>query len=368
MNTIIKITFYILLIIFSNNLFGQNNLYNFSAKFEYSKSSETNWGVKKIFWNELNNTSYYNLITYSSNLRTEIGVNLFLLNNPQYHREANINYNKIIVLPHIRQKYKSLFASIGYNYSVASIKFKDYPGGWLFLLPPSKIYEQSFFIDAGMQLKLTGNQYLELLLGYEKLKYTHVVEKIPEPIIDYTQQNYFLKIQTLTSNIKFSEVKLLNMNEMQQKPWLLSTQNHILFKKDTISNNVLFYMKSHFYLGKFITDKIIFGAKISNEYEKYDETFTERYFLITPELKYLFFKSFFAGISYELGFLKTSEKYLQQSFSASIGNYLKLTNKSILETNIFYSYDTLFVGKYQAKYGNQINMRIGLVFQLLILL
>jgi len=361
-----KITLIFILIVFSHNLLGQNSLYNIFAKSSFTKTSETTFGEHSTYENSIVISNFNKLLKYSG-CTLFIGINPVFVNLSDYSKVGVLFSNQLKINPSLRIQRKNIFVSIGYKYSILSIKTKDYPGSWTFLLPPSKIFEQGVFIDAGIQLKLKENQYLEFSLGYEKLKYKQIIEQIPDPIIDYTQQDYFFKIQTLSSNIKFSKIRLLNSNEIQQKPWMFFLNSQLYKRKDTIYNNISFETKSRLYFGKFVTNKATFTTEMSYGYKKYDKTFSERFLLIEPELKYLFYKSFFTGVSYEFGFFKTNEKYLVQSFSASVGNYLKLTNNSILETKMFYSYETLLVGKYQPEYGNQINNRIGFILRSLVL-
>ena len=149
-----KIMLILILIIYSNNLFGQASLYNLSASFRLKKTSETNLGKTTFYWNEINNTSFYNLFTYSKNFRTEIGLHLFFLNYSKFNREGEIYFNKLKDIPTIRQRYKFLFFSVSYYCKITTIKSVDYPGGYLMLVPPTNKYERGFYIDAGIQLKI----------------------------------------------------------------------------------------------------------------------------------------------------------------------------------------------------------------------
>jgi len=364
------ITLFVLLIIYSNNLFAQYNLYNFSARFEYAKRSENSLGKGKMFWNEVNVTDYYNLFNYSNNFKTEIGFDVFLLYNPRFNKEAKIYYNEAMAFSKIRQKYKSLFCSVAYYYKIGTIKAIDYPGGATLFMPYTKMIEQGLFIDAGIQLEFAEKQYIEITLGYERLRYTDVVDGLPKPVKDYTQHNYFMKAQTLSSNLRFSDISVLKTSDIEQQPRLMFLRSQLYMKIDTsTNNNRLFDSKCQLYFGKFIASKSILGLNIFLNYHEYDDTYATRSFIISPEFKYLFLKSFFTDVSYNFGFQKNEVNFLLQSISIGVGNYLKLTNKTILETRLFYSNETIFVGKYKKlfPYGNQINNRIGLIFKMLIL-
>ncbi len=358
-----KIQLVISLFLINIFLYGQTdtipkNIFSFSSSFEAGLIQNTIFGTKKTLINEIESSYYHHLYDISNDLTLNLGLKVHGLNSNQYYSEGlPFYYNEFNVSPVVCLKYKNISTSVGYHYFANYIGDPSNPSAFTANL--LRISKKGYFVEVSAFARIVKDQYVRFKFGFERLN--TAVEKLEKNL----QHNYTIDIQTLSSGLKLSEIKLLNTSDIQNTPYLFSLLSKTSFRNNDIED-IKYITNSQLYVARFLSDRFVLGAKLSYDEEMYEHLslFDTRRFTLGVEFKYLFFKSFFTDIAYEQGFNETSEKYLSNSISVGLGTYLKLTDRSVLETRLFYSYATLFVEEYQPELGNQINNHIGLNFRL----
>ncbi len=362
-----KIQLVILLFLVNIFLYGQTdtipkNIFSFSSSFETVLMQNTTFGqntifgTKKTLRNEIESSYYHSLYDISNDLTLNLGLRVYGLNSNQYLEGGTLYYNEFNVAPVVCLKYKSISTSVGYYYAANYIGDPSNPN--TFTANLLHISKKGYFVEVSALARIVKDQYVRFKFGFERLKATYREES-------NLQHNYTIGIQTVSAGLKLSEIKLLNTSDIQNTPYLFSLLSKTSFRNNDI-DHIKYITSSQLYVARFLSDRFVLGSKLSYDEEMYEHQslFDARYFALGIEFKYLFFKSFFTDISYEQSFNETNEKYLSNSISVGLGAYLKLTDRSVLETRLFYSYGTLFVEEYQPEFGNQINNHIGLNFRL----
>ena len=347
----------ICILAFSNNVFGQvnyasNNLFNFSADFNFTKTSDFGYGIDRKFQNRIQlKNIYIPVFHYKNGLSILAGINSTLNNIPRYSSDSSIIKSNYLFIPKLRFQYNFLFVNVAYNYDIEDI----YRG---VLFNHTKLFNhtrKSFLIELGKQISIFQNVYIELIAGYEYYTFNEKFFYNLNTDRQYSGNNYFFKMEPVYLFRNHSKKE--NTQVILKENYLLSFESFLNIWNYPIENTINYDKFLKIYGAKPITKNIILAAKLSYK----DDVFYGQEFNLTPEVKYLFRKTFFVDLNYTEGVKKTLEKYQTKAMSSGIGKYSEFSENNILETRLFVSHKR----EIYSNSDNLIIQNIGISFRIL---
>jgi len=353
-----------------NNITGQgyleNSLININSSNYFTYIPKTNWGPKKFIENKIT-FSISNTLLFLPRIKTKvsIGTNLQFYQVLNFSNVVDIKFRKFYFNPYLQFDVDKFFAIIGYSSNPDFIRSKSHPNsGWTVGIPENKVTRQAICFGLGRLNKVGPTEYIETFIEYRQQFTKGFYNGIDKPVFDYSQNLFTINAQMKT---RFSSPKLQLplIHSISPKGVLYSLNFHSTFANDSLGNQLAMNGEIDSDVGKFLNNRIILGLIEELGFEKTDNQKMTYELYLKPYLKYMFHKNWFANYEFGFGIWETGlNKYNLVSNSLGFGNFFQVSNKSILQAKLAYTFENLFVKKFQPEIGNQINNTVSIELKL----
>lgn len=357
-----------------NNIAGQNyinnSLVNINSSNYFTYIPKTNWGPKRLVENKFT-FSLNNTLLSLPRIKTKvtIGTNLQFDQVLNYSNVIDIKFRKFYFNPYLQFDVDKFFATIGFSSNPEFVNSLNHPNsGWTVAIIENNVSRQAICFGFGRLNKIGPSEYIETFIEYRHQFTKRYYKGIEKPVFAYSQNLFAINAQM---KAKFSSLKLHLplIHSISPKGFLYSLNFHSTFANDSLGNKIAMNGEIDSDVGKFLNNRVIFGLIEELRYEKSDNQKLTYEFYLKPYLKYMLHKNWFANYECGFGIWETGfNKYNLAANSLGFGYFFQLSNNSLLQAKFAYTFENLFVKKFQPEIGNQNNNTLSIELKLFFVL